>query len=170
MLTLCPAFHHNQHPLRAQLCGIATRHSTRPPALASRGKLSSARQLASHSGLSSPHSAPVLSPNSQPPDIPRLPSPTMTFPYHRHCHPRGGHSGRAVAGHNHPPMFTTSPRSRSEEHRCGCTAPGCKCKVMTLLPICTLVGELIRVWLTLRACVRDWGTCNGRGFVNMDAY
>lgn len=48
---------------------------------------------------------------------------------------------RILGGHRIAPGRNDHPPLHNEEHRCGCSAPGCKCKVMTVLPICTLVSS-----------------------------
>ncbi|BEJ14961.1 hypothetical protein CspHIS471_0407280 [Cutaneotrichosporon sp. HIS471] len=45
---------------------------------------------------------------------------------------------RAAVSHDPRP---TEPVCSADEHICGCTAPGCKCKVMTVLPVCTLCSS-----------------------------
>lgn len=58
------------------------------------------------------------------------------------------------------------PVCRDQEHVCGCTAPGCRCKVMTLAAVCSLVGEYERALadtsgasVRVREHVLHWLSC-----------
>jgi hypothetical protein len=56
-------------------------------------------------------------------------------PFHRHS--------RLVSTYATPTGYrgVYSLATRTTEHVCLCTVPGCKCKVMTYEQVCSLVGE-----------------------------